>query len=406
MDSSVRTQQDIYDDLRARVSQKCATQNPVLYGNKDLRFFGPLVSVATASFPITRGEGVSLCLQGGEAHGLHVGDTFTLQPFYSTASGPPTQPVVARISKTAAFTAELEILGQSFETGRLTTGWKALVLTRTALQRYPVRISVASVLQTQWQQGLKKRSLQLTSSHTLNEPYSFEILENGNRYEVRDGSNRAVTYLPTISIGSVDDILDIVAHVARFEHVRSISNVQPGIAFQKSFQVQVVTSTGEKFGTGHEIKVTHDDIVVLEIRNHGGSDYYAHIYDLGPTWQVENCFRASHHTIPGRDSRSATSGVVRKKIRMSVPSDMLANGLEQCVDVIKVFITTKPTNFATLEMPKVGASRKMDAASAPTTAVLTSGSQSEISDDWLALNFELHTVRKAEAKTSELVASI
>lgn len=403
IDTSVRTQLDIYSHLHITFRQIYPRQNPVLYGNKDLRFFGSLMPKENnLSIPVVKGKASSLCLQGGQAHGLCNGDLFAIYPFYSTESesGKPREgPITARVTNTRALTSDLELVNQSQGQNRVRTGWVARPLTRVSLRQYPIQLSAALPDPEQWLEASKERtSLVIHRADALNQPFSYQItLDDSGVYQIRDESYRKIPNLPVVPGAheeAVADILDIVEHLSWFKHVKAIFNPQPADAFLQSFSIKFTDRSGKMFDGEQVIKVNHNDIIVLEVQNKGKTPLYLYVYNLGHGWEIEDLFYGAYDTIPARDSTLGFPGLTRKKLKMTVPSDMLAKGYEECEDVIKIFVTTQPTTFMALEMPNINTLTKMDANGVSTPIADSSSGGGESLDDWIALNFHVHTTIK------------
>ncbi|KAE9378770.1 hypothetical protein N431DRAFT_325603 [Stipitochalara longipes BDJ] len=395
--SSGRAQQEIYHHLSATFREFCQKQNPVLYGNTALRFFGPLMSeVDTRTIPIIKGQISKFYLQAGQAHGVHDSDLFTVYPFYPT-DGMSNQTMEyipqVRVTKAAALTSELEMLNQGPSPSSIRTGWNAKALVQASLQRYPIWLSVNLSDLDQWQAASRKRtSLDIHYADMGKNPFSFHIIMNDlGGYEILDGSNNKVSNLLSTSHGykrSPDDILLVTEHLIRFKHVRDITNKQLAANFRDSFDVHLINSSGETFEAGKEVEVGSGDTMTLEVRNKGSKTLYLYVYDLGPHWQIQNILRGTYEAIPPQDPARSFSGMTRKKLKMTIPSEMIIKGNKQCEDIIKVFLTTQPTTFASLEMPKIDEVAKADTYQSSLVDI-SSGSM-EASDDWTALNFDIH----------------
>jgi hypothetical protein len=68
-----------------------------------------------------------------------------------------------------------------------------------------------------------------------------------------------------------------------------------------------------------------------------------------------------------------------------VPAEVRKKGYRQCEDIIKVFITSQPTSFDSLELPKLGESVKRNATSRARRE------EGDSSEEWAALNFPIRT---------------
>ncbi|OAP53732.1 hypothetical protein AYL99_12087 [Fonsecaea erecta] len=399
IDIATQSQLGIYNNLQTIFRQKYTRQNPVLYGNMNLRFFDSILP-SQRNFPIPIGleKDSSLLLQGGQAHGVCTGDLFAISRFYSTGSKPggSEKPVTARVTKVRGLTSDLELVDQNQGQNVVQRGWVAKALTRTALRQYPIALAANVPDTDKWLDAAKEReSLALSRLDSLDCPFTFQVVLNAdeNVYEIRDGSDQKLANLPVVSRDHEDaiaDILGILEHLAWFKHVRAITNPGPTDDFLRSFDISILNRSGKAFDKDRVIELKHKDIVMLEIQNKGQLPLYVHVYDLENSWEVENLCRASYETVPARNPDLNSSGRSKKRVKMTVPTDMQARGYKECDDVIKVFVTMQPTTFACLELPNINKLARMDA----NAATIPSADPGEIGiapDDWIALNFHFHT---------------
>jgi hypothetical protein len=89
---------------------------------------------------------------------------------------------------------------------------------------------------------------------------------------------------------------DILEHIARFKLARGLENKASAEAFQRSFDIHVL-SKEKRFGPEDPIEVNDGAMVELIVRNRGVHDLYISIYNLGPCWQVENIYRVTYTVI-------------------------------------------------------------------------------------------------------------
>jgi hypothetical protein len=293
----------------------------------------------------------------------------------------------ARVTKVAAFTAELEELSQPPSQRSVRTGWYARAVTRASLGQYPIRLSQNLPNLDRWQGCCNERPSLNVNYHDEGIP-TFQVVPNDHSgYDIRDGSNQSVPNMPSLSHNRPpDDILDVVEHLVRFQHVRDITNPSVASSFRDLFTAKLVSSSSEAPEAGQLVKIQSGNTMTLEVQNHGSRTLYLHVYDMGPRWEVQNVLKGAYEPIPARDPVNGYSGVTRKKLKMTVPAEMMREGWRWCKDVVKVFITAQPTTFACLEIPKVGEAAKAGVG----RDLLVRGGGEEGSDDWVALNFEFH----------------
>jgi hypothetical protein len=80
------------------------------------------------------------------------------------------------------------------------------------------------------------------------------------------------------------------------------------------------------------------------------------------------------------------SGLWKKKMTMKIPKEEKAKGLTQCEDIIKIFLTSQPISFLSLELPELDQPKKHKKPGKHR------GSGSfRPSEDWIAVNFRIRT---------------
>ncbi|MCJ1269028.1 hypothetical protein MMC22_008916 [Lobaria immixta] len=338
---------NIYQHLCAGFRKSGPQQNPVLYGNKDQGFFGHTISgIDINLISIIERDG-SLQLQAGQAHGVCDHDRFTVRPLGSVESNSSSKgdPVIAEVTQARALTS----------------------------LPHP----------DEWLAALKARSLDVHFDIDQH-PYLFHaLLNNCKENEILDDSDHKIINLPTMSHHQMDvsSICDVLEHLVRYKLVRDLANQAPADAFMESFKVQIICRSGEIFDPECVVEVEEDEkakfTFELQVGNKRNNALYVSIYDMGPCWQVQNIFHGSYAVVPTRDNEEGFTGVYRKKLKTMVPQEMREKGHRQCQDIIKVFVTSRPTSFDLLEI----ADRIYE-------------ENSDIPEEWAALNFPIRTSLK------------
>ncbi|ERF75188.1 hypothetical protein EPUS_08858 [Endocarpon pusillum Z07020] len=372
-----RRQKDIHRHLCAKFWASCMPQHPVLYGNASQAFFGPVDSYRSArSACIVEHKG-SFRLMAGLAHGLHNDDQFALSPLRA-ARDHDAVTYTAKISHIGPLTSKLELLNSPHS---LQTGWIAEPLTCSYLAKFPVRLASDLPRQDEWPVALKERSLDVCINNE--QVPMFQLVLSNGMYEILDEGGRKIINLPAIPQDQTDigRICDILEHLARFQMAKDITNHAPTAAFQRSFDISI--RIGEKVvGPGEQADVRHGTVIELVIRNKGDTALYVYVYNLGPYWCVNGILHATYEAVPGRNDLRFT-GTSPRKIKMTVPPAM--KEYRSCKDVIKVFVTPQPTWFDSLELSSLNelAKASVDRTNYPS---------SYGPDDWIALNFPIHTM--------------
>jgi hypothetical protein len=388
----VRKHRDVYSHLRASFRRfGLNSQNPVLYGNKHLGFFGHPTSDRnlTTTSVVAKKDG-SFELQAGQAHGVSEGDQFILHPFTPTENDPIPQgsSMVTKVIHARAFTSTIEPLDMT--SARAQTGWMATPLIWLGLRKFPVRLDIHLPYQDGWLKVLQDRSLDI-GVDADNHPYSFKVVQNNNEYEILGKSGQKIDNIPPMPMDRTDAnrVYSILEHLARYNLARELFNEVPTQTFSESFTVQITTQSGKFLEPECWFQVRHDETVkfTFKLENIGNRKLFVHIYNLGPRWEVTDIYRGTYEAVPPKNSTEGFAGKMQKTLKLVVPSELRELGQSQCEDIIKVFITTEPTSFDLLELPKLG-----ELFERKTPAPGTDRGDSLATEDWAALNFPIRTL--------------
>ena len=258
-------------------------------------------------------------------------------------------------------------------------------LSQCSLRKYAVRLAAQLSQVDELQTALHKRSL---DSHLEfeNRSFSFRIATNSNKaYEVYDESGHVSANVLTIlsSEASIDEISNTIEHLARFKLVKDLINTTSTEDFRNSFDIYII-SQGNRFYPDNLIRTSEGHKLELIVQNHGNCNLYLSAYDLSPSWQVENVGRETYKLILPKGNNKYTNGTYKKRFKTKIP-----NGIREkyhlCDDVLKVFLTSHPTSFDFLELPKLGELAKMEKINR------TDNGEYSLEGDWVGLSFPIRT---------------
>jgi hypothetical protein len=419
-------QQHIYQSLRARFRETREkyrhSQNPMLYGNKDLYFFGRSnPRIGPAPIPVIKNRDDGFQLEAGQAHGICKGDKFAVCAIDFTGSATREMVsqenlVTAEVTSVGALTSNVKLPDTTFASNRTLV---ATALTHLSLQKFPIRLDLGVPYPVGWAKALsEQQSLRIHNACNENQEhrYSFVVVTLDHRsYEIRDEADRTLLCLPASSTKSNENgaqILDLFEHLAKFELVKSLTNSLGNSTnrFQNSFSVQIIKPSGDRVNPGclhggqYQPTCSHPECLIemedgtslnLEVKNNedeGGFAFCVHIYSMGSFWEIENILRGDYEVIPpplrnkSQVFRKGSSGIWNKRLEMTVPSVTKENGEKHCDDIIKVFLTSQPTSFLSLELPEIGEFiKKREFSKHRGTSSYSS------SEDWIALSFRIRT---------------
>lgn len=385
-----RRLKDIYHQLCAKFRSSSLPQNPALYGNKDQGFLGQCgLAIARTTVPVVK-SGQQLILQAGQAHGVSDGDDFILYP-PSIANHDASFQANVMIAKAAMIQPLTSILDlKDASTSEAQVDLLAEPRTRQGLDQFPVSLSQGLPRMDEWLVALAGHSL---SSHCTTDarPSSFHVTLVRDEYKILDRSGEEVVNLPALrqEFTSPEDVSTVLEHLARYELARNLINHFPADDFLASFDINVTTRAGDCFGPGRVIDVEQGTnaghAFELKLENKGTKDLYVYVFDLGPLWQIEEIYCGSYEVVPPSNPSQCLTGLFSKRLRTMVPNEMRERGFRQCVDTLKVIVTSQATSFDLLELPKVGHFFQRESPSRG------SRSGNVGPEHWAAFNFPIRT---------------
>ncbi|RHZ62536.1 uncharacterized protein CDV56_102438 [Aspergillus thermomutatus] len=379
---------DIYEHLRAKFHHHGFAQNPVLYGNRHQGFFGEArCDLAAVAVPITgNGKNGSFRVHAGQAHGVTDGDEFVLFSPSAAASDPPSrrEPVLAVVSRTRALTSDLEVVDRS-SSSRVRAGWMASLRTRLALQKYPIRLDSGVHDWKDLTKHLDKQQLNVNTRAGNSVALFTLALKDDREYRILDSSGRDIINLPRMpqDSTSVSQVVDILKHLTQFQLVQYLFPHDASASTLRGCFKTYISHNGRAFEPGGQIEIEHDSVAELVLENEGNTDLYFFIYNLGPCWQVENVHRGTYIVVSPRSRGGLFKHTAKKKLRVRIPDQMMENGHHSCKDIVKVFVTSQPTSFDVLELPKLGGRAKGTVSDRGNTR------QDDLAEYWAAVNFSI-----------------
>jgi hypothetical protein len=157
------------------------------------------------------------------------------------------------------------------------------------------------------------------------------------------------------------------------------------------------------------LEIIHEDIIKLIVRKTGDDPLYVHIYNLGPSWQIDglidNDGGGDYTIILPKTKLDFLSGYEEFEIEMTVPQFLVDKGQNHCEDILKVFLTSQPTSFAPLMLPKIPTSTKdiggiirgshdLSGFLAGLSKPLRGAQDHVTSEDWACMTFLIRTAAK------------
>ncbi|QGI98466.1 hypothetical protein CEK26_011535 [Fusarium fujikuroi] len=353
-----RKHKNIFYRLSSKFRAHSVQQNPALYGNKDQGFFGENNITNSRSTVLVVRNGQHFALQAGHAHGVSDGDEFILYPSSVLENNEAFHANLMKtmVERAGPLTSRLQLVDAMAATSE--NDWVAEPQTRRALGKFSVSFSDTISPQSTWPEALTRYGMTHAGEHGLECWFHVEAI--GNKYKILTRNGEEVMNLPSLSqnTSTADDVVAVLEHLARYEVVKSLSNPFVEEDFRTSFDINIVRA-GDRFGPDLLVDVEQDAgkgaMFELKLQNHGTKVLYLYILDLGPLWQIEDIYCGSYVVVPpyNQNERFMT-GSFTKKFRTMVPDELRKKGIEECCDTLKVLVTSQPTSFDLLELPKIG----------------------------------------------------
>ncbi|KAJ0130256.1 putative 4-hydroxy-2-oxoglutarate aldolase [Fusarium oxysporum f. sp. albedinis] len=351
------THESLYEHLRVRFRTSWPQQTPMRYGNKDMSFFGHLGARSDMAYVriYYRAEDQRLCLDAGLAHGVHPNDEYAVYPLGSEdATSRSDILVTVRVENVGPLTSEVATTGQERAIQGHVDCWIAKPLTTFPRRKISVRLAASAhkfhshIQQTRDSDG--QRWLRLCTNDEQ-EACMFNLAVNDRQeYEILDGTLQRIRSLPTVPIGTPDaeyHVSGMLQHLAEFKYIEGIENQLPNSSFEASFSL-LSSADGNVPDTSAVHDVEHGGIWRLALENHSDSPLYIAIFNFTPSWKIllstagDNAFRVMQ-----------PRGMEELRMEMKVPEWLQRLGGRHCEDVIKVFVTAKPTSFPSLILPEI-----------------------------------------------------
>jgi hypothetical protein len=401
------THESLYEHTRILFHVHWPQQTPMRYGNRSFSFFNGPAAASNKSFIQVYAKGSSLCLDAGEAHGVHTGDTYALYPpdwLGDAVDQACSVSVTAQVDIVRCLTSNLTNLTPAAAAADVRTGWRARPLTCLSQHKISVRLPASFNGQARQVGALEDgRYLRLCSEEDDTACIFTVVLDDQNQYRILDGFNGEVVNLPAIPAdaqGADQRLMDSLQHISKFKYAEGIENQTPDAQFVASFSL-VSSVSGGKPGNSSVFDVAHSETWLLEIENNGDTALYFTLFDFNPSWKIHNLL-----------SESGNGGfwVLEPKCKeplplvMQVPEFMQNNGRGCCEDVIKLFVTSKGTPFPSMVLPEIplygsyhrGQPYKAGDGLSALVAGLTGSARNDDAgnEKWATRNFIIRTTKK------------
>ncbi|OPB40490.1 hypothetical protein A0O28_0005690 [Trichoderma guizhouense] len=351
------THESLYEYMRIRFHASWPLQTPMRYGNRNFSFFDGPANASSTTFVHVYEKNNGLCLDAGEAHGVHAGDTYTLHPpdwRGDAVSHVDNIPVTARVDTVRCLTSDLANFKPETARKEIGTGWRAKPLTSLSQRKVSVRLPASVYDRVNQTRAPKDQGyLHFCVSDDEGEACMFNVvLDDQGRYEILDGLGGTIANLPAIPAsaqGAEQQLMDILQHISKFKYAEGIENRIPDTSFEILFSLVSSVGGGEPSNSS-VFDVEHGGAWQLEVENKGKTALYLALLNFTPSWKIDNLLSES-----GRNVFWVLEPKSKEvlPLAMEVPTFLQSEGTGCCEDIIKVIITSRATSFPSMVLPEL-----------------------------------------------------
>lgn len=417
----------LYQHLVCLFHEKFPKQTPKAFGNQQFSLFqkvAPALYVPGICLFVKDGR---ICLNAGAAHGVCVGDEYLVYP-PNSSKYPKGVCKTVRVNAVRGLNSDLVEIKPDSGENKITTGWIAGSFKNRTICKIPVQLTVPLDEQTRWSK-ISSEGPFLDLSINKEQPVScrFQVRKNENmNYEFLDREDELSVTIPKIPQNRDDTdhmIMKILNHLTTFSFFELIKNENLNSGFKSSFEIKLTNSSGDHYGAKDFMVYQEQDQVTLRVENHGENDIFLSFFDLGPAYQVVDLLGNGSFSIPGKKTR----GISMKRndplplneanisLCMEVPPSFKKVGRKTCKDILKVFITSRPSSFTQFLLGDImhltGDSQQYTLATSSdqvekTIRDVRDQKYNPFEGEWWTETFYIHTRMRSEAATATKITEI
>lgn len=351
------THRSLYGLIQTQFYVRCLSQIPMRYGNKNFTFFGALYSGSeVALISVYKLANVdNLQLAAGTAHGLVAGDEFDLYPLYSSEDARSirrqSSSMKARATRVGSLTSELNVVdSKNYPTGAVA---KAKLLTSTASTKAVIRLCDTINNQDEWTEFISSKSFITIETSELQGSSALHLTNKDRHYYILWDSLETVVCTPIIPQDQIDAMVSVVAvleHLGAYKYFEAIQNRAEEIEWNKKFQITARSDSSSTASENGMLRLNESDRVSICVQNLSGAPLYCAILNLTPCWEIVDLLseagEGDYLFIPPHGTEDC-------EFEMQIPEELKAQGVLSCRDVLKIFITSQPSSFASQLLPKL-----------------------------------------------------
>lgn len=364
------TYQSLYSHLRVLFQAHWPQQTPMMYGKSEHAMFGHSTKLAIRD-ALCRDQSISvfwpkdehnLHLNAGEAHLVQQGDEYDLRPCIyedDATEDMRATSIRVKVAEVRALTSILVGINPRQDISCIETGWLATNVSPFPGKKIFVRFSpiVASLLGSK--EPVASHIFVVQTGHQENASsqaslYHVQLDSNNVSLEILDATLDKIPGIPTIRAhpSSKQRLWDILEHMATFKLLEQVEK-PPVPEFRDKFAIRASTGEPHGFVDTTFLEVQHGQDLIFSVENYEDQPLYLALFNFTSNWEVSNIFHASgsgeFYVLQPQRSVGYGSHEYENKARytltMSIPEGSLSQGLEDCIETFKFFVSTKATTF-------------------------------------------------------------
>ena len=266
--------QSLFLHIQSLFKSKYPKQSPILYGNHGRCFFDRDVMGMDMIAPSMFQRAGRLCLEAGDAHGVHTGDQDEL---FSLNTSPSTRNLdnnfsEATVTSVRDLTSDLAIVNNRPNDAPVYTGWRGRPRTYSTPNKIAVRFldhDVDEYHQTAIHR--ETRFARYVNGDEQQYPYLLRVsLNDEGNYEFHDQSDQAIVAVPAVAAGDKAALNRVLEHLATFKYFQQIKNKSTFL----NFTARLTDNSGRITDSGACVDSTKSETVTLTIYNYNVKDIY------------------------------------------------------------------------------------------------------------------------------------
>jgi hypothetical protein len=184
-----------------------------------------------------------------------------------------------------------------------------------------------------------------------------------NEYTILVGSYDQMPDLPAISTSSADalrQIVTILEHLAKFANIEGLDNQSSDCLLESDFSIELKAKDDpSKKLSGNRLQIEDEGKLLVIFKNYTDKPLNLTVFDMRPLRQVLKLYPSADRgdwkvVLPNQVKNGISfPGEISFTVKMTIPDSLKAKGRSQVEDVLKFFVTTRPTSFAALELPEL-----------------------------------------------------